>query len=277
MGEYNKHMKKKPHVGIALSGGAALGLAHLGVLHSLKDHGISLSSIAGTSAGSIAAACHAFAVPEEKITEKINELSWRAITKVSPSRFGFFSNEKLGEILESIFGRPNIEDASIPLAIVAVDISTGEKVVFRKGSLIPALLASSAVPAIFSPVSFDGRMLLDGGLLELLPVSELDDMGAEIKIGVNVMKKYSHTPPRNWFDIVDKSNQLLYRAQFDTLAKDAIYIEPNLDAFTGSDFTKYRELISEGYRATTLKIDEIQKRMSGKSSPLQKIFKWIKP
>jgi len=187
-----------------------------------------------------------------------------------------FSNEKLGELLKSVFGNPNIEDASIPLAIVAVDIATGEKVVFRKGSLIPALLASSAIPAIFSPVNFNGRMLLDGGLLQLLPVSELDTMGAEIKIGVSVMQKYSQTPPKNWFDIVDKSNQLLYQAQLDALPKDAIYIEPNLSAFTGSDFGRYRELISEGYRATTLKIDEIQKKMSEKDSLFRKIFKWPK-
>ncbi len=269
-------MKKKPQVGIALGGGSALGLAHLGVLRSLNEHGIAPSSIAGTSAGSIAAACYAFSIPEEKIIEKINDLSWRAITKLAPSKFGLFSNAKLGSMLEDVLGNPNIEGASIPLAIVAADIGTGEKVVFRRGPLIPALLASSAVPAIFSPVYIDGHMLLDGGLLDLLPVSELSSMGADVKIGVNVMKKYSHSTPKNWFDIVDKSNQLLYHAQFDTLPKDAIYIEPNLDKFTGSDFAKYSQLITEGHRAAAEKIGDIKTAMFANESTLQKVVRWMK-
>lgn len=268
-------MKKTPNIGIALSGGSALGLAHLGVLRSLKDHGIPLSSIAGTSAGSIAAACHAFGISEEKIVEKINTLSWRSISKIEPSKFGFFSNSKLGQMLDDVFGGANIENASIPLAIVATDISAGKKVVFRRGNLTKALIASSAIPAIFSPVRDEGRMLLDGGILELLPISELDAMGAEIKIGVNVLKRYSYSEPKNWFDIIDRSNHLLYTAQFDTLSKDAIYIEPDLDKFTGSDFAKYRDLMLEGYRAATLKIDEIRNKMSDVRAPFRNFIKWI--
>lgn len=262
--------KEHPSVGLALSGGSALGIAHIGVLQSLADHSIAVDCIAGASAGSIIAACHAFGIEEQKIVEKIQVLSWHAMSKISFSKFGFISNAKLGELLRDILGDPRIEDAKIPLAIMATDVVTGETIILRKGDLIQALLASCAIPGLFTPVTIDGHMLVDGGVSENLPLSAIDVMGAELKIAVNVYK-FSRSTPKNWFDIVHNSLRILSQSQYTDPGPDEIRIEPELAGYTGSDFGKYQELVSIGYRAATVQVAEIQRRLQLRRTLAQKI------
>jgi len=181
-----KKQNKFPKVGLALSGGSALGSVHIGVIKSLAKHKIPISCVSGTSAGAVIAACLAFDVPLEKIIKVSKKLSWSDISKFGYSKFGLKSNEPFGKMVRETIGDVRIENARIPLAIVATDIDTGEKVVFRKGSVVKALMASACIPAFFIPVRIGKKKLVDGGLVENLPMSTLRGMGAEIKIGVDL-------------------------------------------------------------------------------------------
>ncbi len=261
-------MAVRPRVGVALSGGSALGIAHIGVLKSLTDHHIPVDCIAGTSAGAIVAACYAFDVSLDAVVQKASELSWYALSKLSFSALGLVSHAALGKLIREFVGDVNIEDAKIPLAIVATDIETGERVVFRKGSLVDALMASTCIPGVFIPVEVGGRLLVDGGVVDNLPLSALAELGATAKIGVNVNRWVSKKRPKNLFEVVAKSLEIAttYRHP---LRKDEILIEPHLEAFSLSDFRKADRLVGEGYRAATLAMGEVrnlaEKRVQGVS------------
>jgi NTE family protein len=255
----------KQRVGVALSGGSALGIAHIGVLQSLRDHDIPIDCIAGTSAGAIVAACYAFGVPMEKVTETARKLSWYNIPKLSFSGLGLFSHAALAKFIEEFLKDAKIEDATIPLSIVAADLETGERVIFRKGSLIKALTASASIPGFFIPVEVGGHLLVDGGLVDNLPFFALSEMGATTKVGVNVNRWISRRQPKNLLDVATRSMEIAITYRH-PLAKNEILIEPHLEGFTPSDFSKAEGLVRAGYQAASLSIKEIR-TMAGKRIP----------
>lgn len=158
------------------------------------------------------------------------------------------------EILDDV----NIEDAKIPLRIVATNIENGEAIIFKKGNLAEAIMASICIPGLFVPTEYEGKQLVDGGLVKNLPLSLLDDMGAELKIGVNLARWRKYRKPSNLLDVMLSAQDILTHKQTN---KDAllanVIIEPHLEQFTASDFKKTAELINEGYRATVLVMPKI--------------------
>lgn len=265
-------MHTRPSVGVALGGGAALGIAHIGVLRALREHRIPVQSIAGTSAGAVVAACHAFGIDEAILLEKLHALSWRTISHLSFAALGPLSNSRLGDLLTDVLGDPRIEDAHIPLAIVAADIATGEKVVFREGDVVDAVLASTAIPGVFAPVTIDGRMLVDGGIVENLPVAELDALGADVKIGVNVIERAALGRPKHLFGVLGNALEILYLQQYAPPAADEVRIEPDLRRFTLSDFAKAPELIAAGYDAAIQATGDIYRLIDAKQGPLRRLL-----
>ena len=129
-------MKK---TGLALGGGAVLGAAHIGVLRAIKEHNIQIEYISGTSIGAFVAAFYAFGKDWEEIRDIAMELNWMDISALTLSRYGLLSNEKIKKLLNKHIGNKNIEDAEIPLAMVAADASTGEKVILNKGPVAGAV------------------------------------------------------------------------------------------------------------------------------------------
>lgn len=246
-----------PKIGLALSGGAALGAAHIGVMQSLSAHNIPISCVAGTSAGAIIGALHAFNVSPERTIERLSHISWRSVGRLAVSKYGFISNDALGDVLQDLLGSPNIEDARIPLSVAATDITHGELVTFREGPLIPALLASSCIPGIFSPVVIGDRMLVDGGLINNFPVSELHELGADITIGVNVIPRTDGQQPTNWFDVMNRSFDIISQGRYRDVDEQDIIIRPNLSAYSYSSLNQALAIIAEGRRATDHTIDRI--------------------
>ncbi len=179
-------------VGLALGGGAVLGAAHIGVLNALEEYGISVNYVAGTSIGALIAAFLAFGKGWQEITEIVKDLNWLDISGISLSQFGLLSNKKLGRLIIENLGDVNFNEAFIPIAMVAMDISTGEKIVLKKGSLAAAIMASTCIPDIFVPVEINGKLLVDGGIVENVPVTTLKDMGADMIIGVDLNAKHTH-------------------------------------------------------------------------------------
>lgn len=273
--EISKKDKKTIQVGVALSGGGALGSAHVGALQALVDHHIPIHAISGTSAGAIVAACYAFEIPFEKVIEIAKSLSWYKVSRLTIPRRGLVSHRSLRTLFHETFGEVNIEDAHIPLAIVATDLESAERVVFRKGPLAEALLASTSLPGFFAPVEIDEKMFVDGGVADNFPVSALDDMGAEIKIGVNVNRWISQKKPRSIFDVISKSLSIM-NAYRHPQKENEVFIEPHLEDFSISDFKHADKLAAQGYRAATLKIGDIRALMASRHQSIWTRFvRWI--
>jgi NTE family protein len=178
---------KKPRVGIALSGGAARCIAHIGVLEVLEGEGIGIDLIAGTSGGALVGALYASGVSVREMTSLANKLSWRTIVKPSFSRQGLIANKNLQKFITQKLGQIDFKNLDKPLAVVAADLRTGEKVILTEGLVADAVTASCSLPVIFSPLHQHGKILVDGGLASNLPVLTLiETMGATMTIAVDV-------------------------------------------------------------------------------------------
>src|SRR5215813_5996245 len=175
-------------IGLALSGGAARGMAHVGVLRALLEQGIRIDCIAGTSAGAIVGGAFAAGMPIEEIAEFGRKLRWRDIGRMTMSRLGVQSNERLEQYLRARFPVTKFEDMAIPFAAVATDLKTGEAVVLKgKGDVPFAIRASCTIPGWYVPVlDHEGRQLVDGGLVAVVPSSVTRSLGADIVIAVDV-------------------------------------------------------------------------------------------
>jgi NTE family protein len=238
-------MKK---IGLALGGGAVLGAAHIGVLKALEEKEVDINYITGTSIGAFVAALYAFGKDWKEINEISCKLKWMDITSISLSRYSLLSNDKFGELLTKHIGDKHIEEASIPLAIIATDAGSGEKVVLKKGPVAQAVMASTCIPGLFKPVKIEGRMLLDGGIVENVPIKTIREMGAEYVIGVDLNAEHEYQEPQNILDVLMNSFHFIMQqsAKFQTENADLL-IKPDLSAFDRADTSQIEELIQKGY------------------------------
>ncbi len=258
-------------LGLALSGGATRGLAHIGVLQALEENGIRPDYLSGTSIGAFAAALYAFGVPLREMRTVGQGMTPLRISKLKLSRYGLFSNEELGNLIQSKIGNARIEESPVPLAILATDISTGEKVVLREGEVATAVMASSAMAGIYQPVRINNRMLMDGGIMEDVPVSPLRPMGAGVVVAVNLSAERRYRLPEDIIDILFNAFDIAIDENTKVQVKDAdVLIEPCLFNFRRMDVSQIDELIAEGRRAALdgiPKIREALARPTGESGP----------
>lgn len=253
--------KRRKILGLALGGGSALGMAHIGVLEALAEENIKIDCIAGTSAGALIAALSAFDVPPRLMREEAGNFSWFKISKPAFSKLGLASNQAIGKIISKYIGKnTRIEEAKIPLAIIATNIATGQKVILRQGSLIKAVMASTSIPGIFAPVKIGKQLLVDGGLVEEVPVSVLNQMGASLTVAVDLRRRRKYQRPKSLSDVILNSLDILMRTSSQAPAAN-IYIEPQIGNFRLTDFGNYKKLISLGYQAANLKIPQIKSRL----------------
>lgn len=180
---------RKRKVGLALGGGAARGLAHIGVLEVLEKEGIPIDMIAGTSAGAAIGAFYAKGKDAGQIKSVALDMGWKRLAPLvdlALPQTGFIAGRKVKEQLKLIIGDIEFGDLKIPLACVATDIMTGEEVVIDQGSVLEGVRASISIPVIFTLAKWKDRYLVDGGLVNPVPVSVLRRMGADVIIAVNV-------------------------------------------------------------------------------------------
>lgn len=236
-------------MGLALGGGAVLGAAHVGVLRVIDEYNIKITHVTGTSIGAFVAAFFAFGKTWKEIREIAMELKWLDISGISLSRYALLSNEKLGDLIVKHIGDKKIEDADIPLAMVATDIATGEKIVLKKGSVAEAVMASTCIPGIFKPVEIDGKLLVDGGVVENVPVNTLKDLGAKKIIAVDLNSQHSYGAPENILDVILNSFHYTMQAASELQTEEAdILIEPDLSEFNRSNMDQVKELMDKGYK-----------------------------
>ncbi len=247
-------------IGLALSGGATRGIAHIGVLKAFHENDVKIDMISGTSIGAFVAAFYAFSVSIEEMHRQAEKMSWLRISSLAISKSGFLSNRIIGDIVEEYIGEVTIEDSPIPLAIIATDIATGEKIVLRRGKLSQAVMASTCIPGIYTPIKFDGRLLVDGFITENLPLKPLREMGADVLIGVNLSCRRRYREPEgiiniilNAFEIAIDTGTIAEQDEADVL------IEPELLNIADSVEEESKTLFERGYTEAINALPLIQK------------------
>lgn len=225
-----------------------LGAAHIGALKAIDELNIPIHCISGTSIGAFISALYAFGKSWEEIEEFTNELNWLDLTGISVPKLGLLSNKKLGNVIKKSIGDVNIEQAKIPVAMVATDITSGEKVVLTKGDVETAVMASTCIPGIFIPVEIDGRLLVDGGIVENVPITPLKKMGADYIIAVDLNAEHSYKKPENIIEVLLKSFDFTLKSatQLQTKKVDVL-IKPDLSQFNMVDMNQADELMKVGY------------------------------
>ncbi len=262
-------MKLNPfntRIGLALGGGAAKGIAHIGVLKAFEEEQIRIHCISGTSVGALVASYHAFGRPAESILSICSTLNLSKIINFTLERGGLFSTNAIREMIHRDLGDRRIEDALIPLAICATDIETGEQLIFREGNLADAVCASMAVPGLFVPVEIGDRTLVDGGLVENVPISPLAKMGAGITVAIDLSHVSRYPKPQDTFDVI--SNAINIGIDFNTrkqLKNADIVVPLDLSSYSlTNNADRVDELYLEGYRPMQQKIRRVlwYKRMN---------------
>jgi NTE family protein len=215
-------------------------------------------------------ACHAFGMTADQIVAASKEISWRKISDFSFTTLGLVSNRSLATYVAGVIGDVRIEDAPIPLAIVATNIETREKVVFREGNLGLALRASTGIPGIFAPTDVHGALLVDGGLVENVPVATLKDLGTTVIIGVNLQAHTSKYRPQSISDVLTISMTILSEHRDARLSEQAdILIEPDMSAFSIVRFQDVDGMITAGYMATMQHIAAIREKIGAEVKAAQ--------
>ena len=257
-------------VGLALGGGFARGYAHLGVLRTFRENAIPVTSIAGSSIGSILGAAYASGVPLPRIINKCREIRFRDFAKWRVSRFGLASNERLGALVQKLFGTKQFEDLLLPLAIVATDLGTGDPVVFRQGNLGEAIRASCAFPGLFEPIQIGTRCLADGGIVAPVPTRAARDMGADIVVGVSVgFHDGQRGAPTNIFQVVSRAVSAAQKHQLEAWERYAdLVLRPAVQGLAWDDFDRIDEAIEAGSVAARSAVPRL-KQMLYRQNDLQ--------
>ena len=262
-------------IGLALGGGAAKGLAHIGVLDVLTKEAIPIDMIAGTSAGAAIGAIYAQGKDFGEIKKMAIDLDRKrlaSLVDLALPKTGFIGGKRITRLLQSIIGGDiEFSDLKIPLACVATDVATGEEVVIKQGSVLEAVRASISIPAIFTVVKWKGRYLVDGGLVNPVPVSALKEMGADFIIAVNVISDISTRvhPGKKGREGFKKPNifsvimQAIYISTYSlarSCLEDAdIVIQPQVAHIGFGDLHRAQECILQGELAAQGSILEIKR------------------
>ncbi len=253
---------KPPKLGLALSGGATRGAAHIGVLQVLEREGIRPDFVAGTSAGALIGANYCAGVPLEELEEMFVAMDWPTLVKISLNKpLALFDTQPMEEFLKKKMGNCDFDDLEIPFAAICCDIVTGDRVVMDKGSVAQAARASAAIPGLFSPVEINGRLLVDGGVVDNMPVEQVRDMGAKFVIGVDVASRGSNGKrPENPFEnvlamisVMQKRSGMLNQDNCECL------IRPELASFSSWGFGDAPKMVEEGRKAAEAALPQLQR------------------
>jgi NTE family protein len=253
----------RPTVGLALSGGAARGMAHVGVLRALTENGIPIDCIAGTSAGSLVGGAFAAGLPVEQIAEFGRKLRWRDIGRVTMSRLGVQNNERLEQYLRERLPITKFEELPIPFAAVATELKTGNAVVMRdKGDVPFAIRASCTIPGWYVPVvDEEGRQLVDGGLVAVVPSTVTRSLGADIVIAVDVNASGATFigPSTSVIGVLVQSLLVVQKtASHYQLEMSDIVIKPPVGHIRWDEMGRGDELMAAGYAAGVESISAIK-------------------
>src|SRR6267154_2678161 len=253
----------RPKVGLALAGGFARGIAHVGVLRAFINADIPIDCVAGTSVGALIGACYCAGVPLEDMQRIASATSFADFGRWTPSWLGLATNQRMETYFSRFTHLKTFEELKTPLAIAATDINAGISVYYTRGPLAPALRGSCAYPGLFVPIQFEGRTLVDGFLTAPVPVEGTLLLGADIIIAIYLESSNSEEPRTftdvlsRSFNIIQRHGDLAWRTQADLI------IEPDVKPFVWDDFSKTPDMVAAGEAATLAALPEIRALLSG--------------
>jgi NTE family protein len=252
---------RTPAIGVALGGGFARGIAHIGVLKVLEEESIPIRMVAGTSVGAIMGAAYCSGLTIAELEEIAHKVRFTTFARWTLSRFGFATNDRMVSFLTRTLKVQTFEELRIPLGVTATDFNTGEGAVFSAGSIIDPVRASCAYPGMFLPVEIRGRWLVDGMLSHPVPTRPLRQMGAERVLAVQLKGQWSKTTaPRHLFDVIGQSFAIAQEMTSAVWRSAAdIVIEPDVAGFDYDDFKRAGELIRVGELAMRRALPEVRK------------------
>src|SRR5262252_416344 len=246
-----------PKIGLALAGGFARGIAHIGVLRVFRDADIPVHCVAGTSVGALIGTGFCAGVPLEKMEESGQSTTFADFGRWTPSWLGLATNQRMEKYVARLTAVTTFEELKTPLAISTTDINAGMTIYYSSGPIVPALRASCAYPGLFVPIQYDGRTLVDGFLTSPVPVEGALLLGADVVVAV-FLESGGIENPRTAVDIISRSfniiqghSEISWRQQAD------VVIEPDVTSFAWDDFTKTPELVAAGEAAAKKAVPEI--------------------
>jgi len=249
---------ERPRIGLALSGGFARGIAHIGVFRVLHAAGIPIDCMAGTSVGSFIGGAYCAGVTLEGMESVARETRFSDFGRWTPSWLGLATNKRLETHFEKMTTVRTFEEMVTPFAIAATDLKAGVAVYYTQGPVGPAMRGSCAYPGLFVPVQYEGRMLVDGFLTAPVPVEGALLLGADIVIAVN-LEHGGIENPRTVGDVISRSFSIIegkveiaWRQQADVI------IEPDVRAYAWDDFTHSEDMITAGEVAALRALPQIR-------------------
>ena len=258
----------RPRIGLALSGGAARGIAHAGVLRALEENAIPIDAIAGASAGALVGGLYASGLTISQIEELSRKFRWRHTARFSFSRLGLQSNARMEDFLRARLPVTRFEELRIPFAVMVTDLRQGTPIVLRDTGDVPfAIRASACLPALYVPCRDEqGRLLVDGGLVANLPISYARDLGADIVIAVDVGADGARfmEVPRTALGVLTQTFVAVERiVSNQESAKADLIIIPKIGHIRWDETRRADELLQIGYDAAIASIDDIKKLLAG--------------
>ncbi len=251
-------------IGVALGGGFARGIAHIGVLKVLEQEGIPVHCVAGTSVGALIGAAYACGTPLAELERLAGATRFKDFGQWTLSWLGLASNFRLETFLARFCAVSKFEELRVPLAIAATDLQNGTPVYFTSGELGPALRASCAYPGLFLPVQHEGKLLVDGFVTAPVPVDALEAMGANHTIAVYLASAAPNGQPRSVADIIGRSFSIMQQhAHQGWRHKADVVIEPDVTPYAWDDFKKSPELLAVGEQAARAALPKIRALLAG--------------
>jgi len=254
-------------IGLALGGGAARGFAHIGVIKALEAQGIHPEIVTGTSAGSVVAALYATGMNGFELNKLALTMDEAAIADWAlpfGTKFGgWLKGEALQNYVNRLVKNRPIESMKLPLGIVATNLKTGERILFRRGNTGQAVRASSSVPGVFQPVSIGGQDYVDGGLVEPVPVDSAREMGADFIIAVNISADPSSQKNNGQSGVLLQTTAIMGNSiNKMSLARADVVIRPDLPDMGGSDFASRNRAILAGEQATAAVLATLKDKLA---------------
>jgi NTE family protein len=254
---YGDAASPRPKIGVALAGGFARGIAHIGVLRVFRDAGIPIDYVAGTSVGALIGTGFCAGTSLELMEETGKQTTFADFGRWTPSWLGLATNQRMEKYMARLTSATTFEELKIPLAISTTDINAGITIYYSSGPIAPALRASCAYPGLFVPIQYDGRTLVDGFLTSPVPVEGALLLGADVVVAV-FLESGGIENPRTAVDIISRSFNIIQGHSEITWRQQAdIVIEPDVTSFAWDDFTKTPELVAAGEAAAKKAIPEV--------------------
>lgn len=268
-------MSEYPQVGLALGGGAARGLAHIGVLKALQENRVPVDMISGCSMGAVVGSIYANGCDLsylEGISLQLSTMDSRKLYDIGVPRRGFIKGNRVISIIYTLLGDKVFDELDIPFCCIATCLEDAKLVTFRQGKVLDAVRASISVPGIFEPVIIDDKLYVDGGVMDRVPVDAVRAMGADFIIAVDV--GYQGTPrtrPKNLLEVLYYSYEMMeWQANCRAVNTADILISPDTIQINPAVMTQAEECIQLGYDATLARIPDIITKLKMANIPLRK-------